>query len=400
MLRGRCKASMGFIAISNPFRLPLPPDHVARAATSSHRSDYPIPLSFHHRLDDNNECFRLDGLDLVQLEGPAIVTMQQGQLYEELGVRIHWKARTLHCRYIYSTSFAAASDTVSGGTNPDSNFLYNHSGRAIEGIHVHYPFSFASSISSIGTYNVVYTVSTPWLFPSVSSIALTRVIVVTDLNECLYTGNVSEFLPDCDPLATCENTMGSFNCICPLGFAGDGRLGDKHDGCRDVIPPVLRCHGVGCSNIRFSAFNFSGLVGLDVTDSPEHSTSTVPRLFKVPFASDSAGGFAIDSLRELLDNNKYSACGIRWVNVNGTTQVESENNNCFHAYDHIAAAGGRHVMLRQTSLSSASLTSRVHMGSMEAVGPSVGPRAGHLFRVVCNVQDDAGERSFFCSILV
>lgn len=39
---------------------------------------------------------------------------------------------------------------------------------------------------------------------------------MTDVNECLM--NV------CTPLATCENQLGSFACICKDGFAGDGLI--------------------------------------------------------------------------------------------------------------------------------------------------------------------------------
>ena len=34
--------------------------------------------------------------------------------------------------------------------------------------------------------------------------------------------NVKEILPDCDNNANCENTDGSFNCICSTGYTGNG----------------------------------------------------------------------------------------------------------------------------------------------------------------------------------
>lgn len=47
----------------------------------------------------------------------------------------------------------------------------------------------------------------------------------TDIDEC------AQNVDDCSGGARCNNLVGSFECLCPSGFTGDGRTctGD-HDG--------------------------------------------------------------------------------------------------------------------------------------------------------------------------
>ena len=42
------------------------------------------------------------------------------------------------------------------------------------------------------------------------------VLSYTDVHECVRS------LDECDPNATCNNTFGSYDCICNLGFTGNG----------------------------------------------------------------------------------------------------------------------------------------------------------------------------------
>jgi hypothetical protein len=50
-----------------------------------------------------------------------------------------------------------------------------------------------------------------WLFP-----VTWYYHIISDINEC------DENKHDCDPDATCTNSIGSFDCTCNPGFEGDG----------------------------------------------------------------------------------------------------------------------------------------------------------------------------------
>jgi hypothetical protein len=43
--------------------------------------------------------------------------------------------------------------------------------------------------------------------------------LITDIDECAEPG-----LSDCDAMAECNNTEGSYICACKKGYIGDGRL--------------------------------------------------------------------------------------------------------------------------------------------------------------------------------
>lgn len=47
-----------------------------------------------------------------------------------------------------------------------------------------------------------------------------RSFVILDIDECILMKD------DCDQNAECSNTLGSFRCICNIGFIGSGRAGN------------------------------------------------------------------------------------------------------------------------------------------------------------------------------
>jgi len=388
------------------------PAHASASVTSSRskpslpRRDVELPLSLHHRLDNNNECYRLDGSDLVRLNGSSTLTLQQGQSYEELGLLLHWKARALQgqAASTYSASYVVNTGATAVDINPVKGAVeQSSSGNMFRGLYVRYPFPHGSYLTELGIFSIKYDVSAPWLSPAVTTVSLTRTLVVTDVNECTYTGNVPAFVHNCDPLAFCVNTEGSYHCVCPEGFAGEGRRVDGQ-GCRDVSPPVLRCRGAGCTGIRFTFFNYSGLVGNNMQQPQDHSTHHA--LLKLPFDGSPGSGLGVEALRAFLEENKYSACGIkkRFNSVNGTSRVIDEDGGCFYAFDRAPAIRTQPSLLRSRPPPPIPLTSNVRMGNVELVGPlsmfqqgdevsdTMLVPTGWRFKVLCRVKDAAGER--------
>ena len=50
-----------------------------------------------------------------------------------------------------------------------------------------------------------------------------------DIDECF------EDKHDCSPMATCINTLGSYNCSCKVGFHGDGKICEDVNECEEVL---------------------------------------------------------------------------------------------------------------------------------------------------------------------
>jgi hypothetical protein len=428
-----CEAALGFAGVSNVFGLPLPPDHVDAPPSSF--------SSLHFRLDDNTQCLRLDGRDLVSLEGTAHVQLQQGQVYEEPGLRLHWRAKALlqllgrnqreeaEEEGTFFQTFAGPEEegaTTSRGSSEQGLDI-------LRGLNIHHSMPFpglGSPLTQLGTHTVAYTLRTPWLLPHAARISLVRRVSVADVDECTYTGNNSMFRAACVPPAACVNTPGSYKCVCPEGFSGEG--GEDGGGgavmtvCRKVAPPHLRCQGLGCRGLRLTALNYSGLVGLGLGlggSGRERGRRVSPAL-QLPFTADSAGAvMTLQALQTFLEEHKHELCGLP-----PTALAEDDplwdQNDCFFAFDYVHRGATRaraeevdsrawwgpepsHSMspssvpstpstTQSTSvpvaLSRVSLTSRVRMGAVTVTAPAPREERGRVlcFRIPCYVQDEAG----------
>ena len=119
----------------------------------------------------------------------------------------------------------------------------------------------------IGSFQVNYTVATPWTIPPY--VGVTRNVIIDDIDECRidiekYEVQCPEIIPHCDTNAgaVCQNTIGSYTCKCPRYTSGDGFLfidriirDDKGKfidapsgynggtGCRDTSAPVIEVLG-------------------------------------------------------------------------------------------------------------------------------------------------------------
>ncbi|KAJ8609470.1 hypothetical protein CTAYLR_005457 [Chrysophaeum taylorii] len=99
-------------------------------------------------------------------------------------------------------------------------------------------------VSKIGTFIVNYRLD-DWVVDSnVTWDSQNRTVIVSDIDECSYTGTCEQFIPQCVASAECMNEVGSYTCKCRGGYTGDGRKDGQ--GCQDTQPPVLKCFGAGC----------------------------------------------------------------------------------------------------------------------------------------------------------
>ena len=71
-------------------------------------------------------------------------------------------------------------------------------------------------------------------------------IIPIDINEC------SDGSSNCTTDSTCLNTQGSYSCICPEGYSGDGR--QDGDGCRGTFMVIII--------VRISSESLIGLLAL------------------------------------------------------------------------------------------------------------------------------------------
>eukprot|EP00602_Paraphysomonas_sp_CaronLab_P007154 CAMPEP_0185032850 /NCGR_PEP_ID=MMETSP1103-20130426/21335_1 /TAXON_ID=36769 /ORGANISM="Paraphysomonas bandaiensis, Strain Caron Lab Isolate" /LENGTH=725 /DNA_ID=CAMNT_0027568907 /DNA_START=27 /DNA_END=2204 /DNA_ORIENTATION=+ len=301
----RCMAPRGFISAHNPFELPLPDDHV------NHTS--PITKStargaVNRRLD-HNYCFSNDGIDLT-LDGPNPIYYQQGDSYEEHGLRV--------------------SDS-----QPDI-FMRR--------VSIHYSMPFGAYFTDPGVHYVYYTIQTPWM-EKTANITKTRKVIVSDIDECTYTGTNDRYRHKCSREAKCVNTNGGYYCACLPGYEGDGMLTSRGSGCRDVRPPVLTCAGKGCAPIPFRAVSVAGIM------SPETGIRHMEE------------GMDVSFIDRFLEKNKGGLC--------------TSSSPCFHSYD-------------ETAFGVEDLTSRVKLGAVVQVENT---ERQMIFAVPCSVADDAGNQA-------
>lgn len=198
-------------------------------------------------------------------------------------------------------------------------------------------------VSEIGEYRVKYELDIDWLNPDnngnstkevPSSIkAVTRTVVVEDVDECTYTGKHPRFYHRCANASVCVNTIGSYECKCPDGYEGDG-LKDAV-GCVDVRPPTLACAGAGCHPKLFRAADIHGLISDD-------------RQYVEVNISDF--GWINDKLSKIFEDGKASGLDLF---CETTATVEEP---CFTAYDDIVVDG---LPIR------VNLTPKITMSSLE-----------------------------------
>lgn len=135
-------------------------------------------------------------------------------------------------------------------------------------IRVSYPDEpLGACLSNVGTFTVNYQLE-DWsslLYEEDQQLPVwdsqNRTVLVSDVDECAYSGHCPQFVARCVPAAECVNTIGSYTCECLGGYDGDGRTDGR--GCADTRPPVIECDGAGCSTKVFRAADIRGLVSAD-----------------------------------------------------------------------------------------------------------------------------------------
>lgn len=121
--------------------------------------------------------------DSISLKGDSIVYMTQGDVYNEQGVS-------------FAPEFQKA--ILDGNPSPSISFEYSQPSVA-----------FSDFVSEVGSFDVEYQVASPWF----GEVKLTRQVIVSDVNECTYSGNNDLFKHNCSPSQSCTNSVGSFSCV-------------------------------------------------------------------------------------------------------------------------------------------------------------------------------------------
>mmetsp|Transcript_436 Transcript_436/g.546 ORF Transcript_436/g.546 Transcript_436/m.546 type:complete len:692 (-) Transcript_436:193-2268(-) len=279
-----CEPKAGYIAVDDPNYTPY--DHISKGG----------------KRVDRNKC--VDGyIPEIHINGPNPMKLKQGDFYEELGV------------------------TVIDKNKQGSKRMIN----------IDYSDPLGGVLLNVGTYTVYYSLDTAWL--PVEHVTKKRVVVVEDVDECTYQGDLDIFKNKCDnTFAECINTGGSYNCSCMAGYRGDGF--SNGTGCVDVTPPILQCRGAGCASRTFKACNCIGVIDENGKD--------------ISMEDHIDEAFIQTSLRSVEDF------------------CEPANRPCFTAYDQ--ALGG-----------SVDLTQNITTGPIEKVLES-----NYTWRVPYHVSDAAG----------
>ena len=73
--------------------------------------------------------------------------------------------------------------------------------------------AFSDYLEGAGSFEVLYTVEAPYL-EGRKPVKLQRSVVVADVDECTYQGDLAQFKHTCGGARpTCRNTVGSFECV-------------------------------------------------------------------------------------------------------------------------------------------------------------------------------------------
>ena len=198
----RCMPRAGF---TNYTLDALPFDHVSKGG---------------NRLDDH-EC--VDATPpKIALEGDNPVRLKQGSRYEDMGIDVTDNNNESFSRTVkvaYSEPIPHCLDVAIGPNHEQA------------------------------TFNITYKLMTPWL--AKKEYDTFRQVIVSDIDECALSEAETErlekecpkFVSRCDIHngAKCTNTIGSYECSCPAGYAGDGMVAPYGHGCLDKTPPTIEC---------------------------------------------------------------------------------------------------------------------------------------------------------------
>jgi len=110
-----------------------------------------------------------------------------------------------------------------------------------------------TEVEDVGQFLIKYNLN--MMFQDITETVYTadRMLIVEDIDECnleksapYLVGN-EKWIPRCDKLATCHNTINSYSCSCPRGTSGDGFTDLQELASSIRIPPTYQ-GGSGCND--------------------------------------------------------------------------------------------------------------------------------------------------------